>query len=220
MRIWYIKNSNLFQELKRLISSKYSSLHISTREGIVYIKGGLILNTPDGKEIDRYLIEIQIPDDYPRSTPIVRETGGRLPKIIDRHFYPNDKTACLFLRDERYKFYPKGSTIIDFIEGPVKNFFIWQMDYDLNGGNSSFGGRPHGANAIFQFYTEELGINNRSIIRNCLYYLSKENINGKWPCYCGSRKRLRGCHLNKLMDLRSKILYTDAKKTLNQILYS
>jgi len=217
MKPWYVANPEAFQGFKRAIDGKYATLRVIVENDIVYIRGGLILEAADGRELDRYSIEIQIPDDYPRSVPVVREIGGRLPKIAERHFNPADGTACPFFRDERYKHYPQDSTIIDFIEGPVKSFFLWQTDYDLNKGKSSFGGRGHGVEGIIEFYSEELKTNKLPVIERFLNYLTAKKVKRNWNCYCGSGKQLRYCHIDKLNDLRTKILRSDAKESLNQI---
>lgn len=216
MKPWYITNPEAFRIFKHLIDSKYATLRVFVENEIVYIRGGLILEALDGREIDRYAIEIQIPDDYPKSIPIVREAHGRLPSILDRHILPNGE-ACLFLRDERYKHYPQGSTIIDFIEGPVKNFFLWQVDYDLNKGKSSIGERGHGIKGIIEFYGEELKTSDVIIIRNFLYYLVKKEVKGHWDCYCGSGKKMRNCHFDVLIHLKSKVSCDIVKRSLDLV---
>jgi hypothetical protein len=216
MKPWHINDPQVFQELKRQIESKYATLCVFVENDVVYIRGCLIIEAPDGRELDNYSIEIRLPDDYPNGIPIVKETGGRLPRILDRHIL-SDGVACLFLRDERYKYYPQGSTIIDFIDTPVKNFFLWQVDYDLNGGKSNIGERGHGVKGIIEFYSEELKTNNISIICRFADYLSAKKIKVNWKCYCGSGKQLKDCHLDKLQDLRIKIARGVAKKSFNQI---
>lgn len=217
MRPWHVANPEAFQEFQRSIDSKYATLRVLVENDVVYIRGGLILEALDGRELERYSIEIQIPDDYPKSVPIIREIGGRLPKIPDRHFNLADGTACLFLRDERHKYYPQGSTIIDFIEGPVKSFFLWQTNYDLNESKSSLEGRGHGVEGIIEFYSEELKTKDKSVILKFLDYLTAKKVKKHWRCYCGSGKQLRYCHIDKLNDLRTKVLRRDAKRSLAQV---
>lgn len=217
MRDWRITNTDFFQKFKEAINNKYKTLHILIEDDTVYIRGTLFLDSADGRELDHYSIEIQIPHNFPKGLPIVREIGGRLPKITDRHFNPVDETACLFLPDERYKYYPEGSTIVDFIEGPVRSFLYWQSDYDLNKGKSSFGERGHADKGIIEFYAEEIGISDKAVIIKLLDYLTKKKVKGHWNCYCGSGKQLRYCHFDKLKDLRKKILRDDALKSLERI---
>lgn len=217
MRHWYVQNPEFFEEFKRSINSTYTTLHVVLENDIVYIRGGLILNAPDGRLLENYSIEIQIPVDYPKTVPIVREIGGRLPKTLDRHFNQPDETACLFFRDERYKYWPQGSTIIDFIEGPVRSFFIWQIEHDLNGGGLNFVGRGHGVNGIIQFYTELIGTDDKKVITRFLEYLTKKKVKGHWLCYCGSGEKMRNCHFDTLIDSRTKILRKDTLKSLEAL---
>ncbi len=217
MRPWHVANPETLQKFQRSIDRKYPTLRVLVKNDIVYIRGGLILEASDGRELDRYSIEIQIPHNYPKSVPIVKEIGGRLAKIANRHFNPGDETACLFLPDERYKYYPRGSTIIDFIEGSVKSFFLWQTNYDLNGSKSSFEERGHGVEGIIEFYSEELKTKDKSVILKFLDYLTAKKVKKHWRCYCGSGKQLRYCHIDKLNDLRAKISRDDVKNSLARI---
>jgi hypothetical protein len=121
------------------------------------------------------------------------------------------------LREERYKYYPQGSTIINFIEGPVKDFFLWQVDYDLNKGKSSVGERGHGVKGIIEFYSEELKTSDLVVIRNFLSYLAKNGVKGHWDCYCGSGEKMRNCHFDILLNLKSKISYNIAKRSLDLV---
>jgi len=216
MMRWYIVDQKLFQEFKKSIEKKYSTLHVEIENNIIYIRGSLILESLNNREIDHYVIEIQIPIDYPKTVPIVREIAGRLPKIRDRHFNP-DGTACLFLPDERYKYFSESSTIIDFIEGFVKDFFLWQTHYDLNKGIPRLAERRHGIKGAVDFYSEELKTKDRSVIAKFLDYLTSKKVKKHWLCYCSSGKELRYCHFDKLNDLRRKILRRDAKKSLERM---
>ena len=216
MKPWHIKEPQAFQEFKRQIESKYATLCVFVENDIVFIRGGLVIDAQDGRELDNYSIEIQLPGDYPNGVPIIKETGGRLPRILDRHIL-SDGVACLFLRDERYKYYPQGSTIIDFIETPVKNFFLWQADYDLNEGKSNIGERGHGTKGIIEFYSEELKTDDLVVIKNFLSYLTKSEVKGHWDCYCGSGKKMRNCHFDILLQLKSKISCDVAKISFNSI---
>lgn len=221
---WYVKNPALLRELNEIIQKEYPTLHVQVENSIVYLRGSFFIRTIDKTcVIDRYSIEIQLPNDYPRSVPIVRETEGRLPKIPDRHFVtvqrPDsiDNIACLFLRDERYKYYPNGASIIEFIDGPVQDFFLWQTYYDLTNGKSSLGERRHGVKGVVEFYSEELQTSEIRVIVQFLEYLSKEEVKGHWPCYCGSRNIMRKCHFEKLLSLKSKITPEVAQVSLIQI---
>ena len=188
--------------MKAEVEKSYPNLHFYKINGIVQIRGSFLLQH-EGKELDRYLIEILIPSDYPRSIPVVREIGDRIPKIPDRHM--NEKgDACLFLAEERWEAWPIGSSFTDFLQGPVHNFFLGQSLVE-RGEQWPFGSWGHGAVGIKEYYSRLLGTEDSQIILSYLSILSKKEIKGHWYCPCGSGKRLRNCHLSFLVDLSKKI---------------
>lgn len=210
---WFITNPLLLAETQQLIESSYPTLHVMVQEGVVCISGSLFLYEPNTREeIDRYSIEIELIHNHPKSLPLVRETGGRIPKIIERHINL-DGTACLFVPEERWKHYPTQATITDFIAGPVSQFFMSQTYFEATG-EWLFGQRKHGLSGLLEFYFEIIGTTNTEVIRNFVDYLSKDKIKGHWPCYCGNQRRLRHCHLKKLYEYRFKIPIEIAKNSL------
>lgn len=202
--------------MKQLIDAAYPTLHLTIENETVYIRGSLFLTeTATKQEIDRYSIEIEIPVDYPKSIPKVREIGDKIPKIIDRHINI-DGTACLFIPEERWKYYPKGASIVDFIAGPISQFFMSQSYFEITG-NWLFGQRKHGIGGLLEFYSEILGTTNILVIRKFVEYLIKPKVKGHWHCYCGSQKLLRHCHLKKVFEYRSKISVETTRESLNKL---
>jgi len=57
----------------------------------------------EGQVLDRYSVELQLARNHPAGLPVVRETGGRIPRHIDRHLLAADGTACVLLPDERIR---------------------------------------------------------------------------------------------------------------------
>jgi hypothetical protein len=216
VKAWYSKNPALLQEIKTQIEAAYPELHLSVEGGIVRVQGSLFIRNPTThEEIDRFSIEIEFPEDFPASIPIVRETAGRIPRLPDRHF--NGEDACLFVPDERYKYYPRDATIVDFIQGPVTKFFAWQISYDLHGGLDRIGHRAHGTPGIIEFYSEVLQTDDVNVIIRFLTFLSKDEIKGHWECYCGSGRILRKCHFELLKGWRQMILEKYAASSLRRI---
>jgi hypothetical protein len=215
MKPWHRADPARFEEFKRLLAAQYPTLHVHLERGRVFVRGTLLLREA-GVEIDHYQIELEIPDRFPEDLPIVREVGGGLPKIADRHFNPENSEACVLLPDERYKYLSEDISIIDFIKGPVENFFLSQTYYDRTGKwlNEPW---PHAAEGIREYYGELLGTTDDRIISTCVQYLSRKTLKGHWPCYCGSGKPLRYCHLETIRDLRSKISQRVASKSLQAV---
>jgi hypothetical protein len=216
---WHEANPTLYEEVRQSILLHFPTLFVQVEHQKVYIRGVLpICDLTTGEEIDRYFIEIALPNDFPKGIPIVREKGGRIPRSIDRHIYEGDGTCCLFVRDERWRHYPEGATIVEFIEGPVYQYFLSQSYFELTG-KWLFGERGHGIQGILEYYSEELGTNDLVVIMRFLDYLSLKEVKGHWDCFCGSGKRLRHCHFLKLLAMREKIPSLIAQSSLTNVVF-
>ena len=217
MELWFKKDSKLYEEVKKQIGLNYPTLHLVIENNSLFIRGSLVLDEPvTQREMDRFSVEIEFPHDYPKGIPLVRELDGRIPKIGERHFNING-TACMFFRDARYIHYPKGMTIVEFIEKLVKNFFIWQIDYDLNHGDSTMAEWGHNRIGVFQFYFEMLNTNNSKVVIKFLKYHTSKHVRLHWPCYCGSGKQIRFCHMEDMKKWKSALLRTDTKISLKMV---
>lgn len=214
---WYKKEPEKLKTLKEEISKNYPTLHVIIINKIVHINGSFYLINPEsGSELDRFGIDIILPDDYPNSIPQVRETEDRIPKDIYHHFM-SDGSACLFFRDEKYKFFNKNTSIIDFIRIPVYNFFLSQSYFILTG-KWLFGARPHGKGGTLDYYMEELETFNIDIIIKFLKILASDRIYVSQNCYCGSKKPLINCHIDKVNQMKKFVQKNNALFSLKEIL--
>lgn len=212
MNHWYIENPNLLKEVKSSIRNNFPLFQVVTEKDTVYIRGILILFDVDQIEIDRYLIEIELLPEFPKSVPLVREINGRIPHTGERHIYINGD-CCLFIPEETWKFYSKGTTIIDFLNKVVTAYFLNQTNYELTG-KWLWGERKHGLDGIIEFYKEELLTEDIVFIYNFIQNLAKVNIKKHQDCFCDSNKKLKHCHLKLLLKYRKKIKPEIAKKSL------
>jgi hypothetical protein len=117
------------------------------------------------------------------------------------------------LPDERWRAWPVGSSLVDFLDGPVRNFFIGQSLVE-RGDPWPFGQWGHGIDGIREYYEDLLATSDTDVIRRYMECLSAKKIKGHWPCPCGNGKRLRDCHMDALLDLREKIARKDALASL------
>jgi len=213
-RVWHKKDPALLARVKHEVETEYPDLRVITERDTVFLRGSFPVT--DGDEIlDRFLIEVQFPDDFPDSIPIVREIGGRIPWYEDRHVNrmgAQAGEACPIVPEE-WLIRPDRDSIRNFLAGPTRNFFLGQIVVE-QGKPWPFGERPHGMPGLWEFYGELVGTTDKAAIRGYLSYLSRENLKGHWECPCGSKKRLRNCHLETLKDLRQKIAPRVAKQAL------
>lgn len=208
------KQQALLVDIETQLRDNYPSLCLTNVGRYPVIRGSFPVRL-DRKVLDRFLIEFILLRHFPKNVPLVREMGGRIPKIADRHVYEGD-ALCLFLPEERAKYWPEGSSFLDFLTGPVNDFFLSQLYFERHG-KWSFGERRHGALGIIDYYAEELGTNNLQVIARCLEYLSAPQPKGHWLCFCGSGKKLRHCHFGKISELHQKIQPAIAANSLTYI---
>jgi hypothetical protein len=166
--------------------------------GVVWIRGSFPIMS-EGQELDRYVIEMKLLPDYPKSIPLVWEIGGRIPRTADFHVNPADGTACILLPDERWRVWPSGSTLLRFLDGPVRNFFLGQSLVRL-GEPWPFGQWGHGATGIRE-YSELLETDDTRVVIGFLEMLTKTRIKGHWPCPCRRALGYENAIASSLMTL-------------------
>jgi hypothetical protein len=187
--------------LQNDLGLKYPDFTVCCTGAKIYIRGAFpVLH--EGMVLDRYQIEIEW-SDSDTEVPLLRETGGRIPWIADRHM-SRGGMACLFVPEEWLLRPREEKTVIHYLDGPARNYFLWQSLYD-RGLSPPWKDRAHGVPGLLEAYGDMVGMEDESPVRRCLEYLSKEQIKGHWPCPCGSGKRTRDCHLTHMRELKSKI---------------
>lgn len=210
----------LYNEIQQQLRSEFRTLRLSQQDGVAYVRGALPINGDDGSELARFQIEIKLQENFPESVPIVWETGGHVPRHLDRHVYA-DGSACLFVGDESWRFWNKKTSLIDFIKGPIYQYFLGQIYYEEHH-TWPFGERSHSELGVAEYYFEELGTANLFVVYRFLELLAAKTIDTNSLCYCGSLRSLRNCHQWKLSDLRSKIpvhVAVESRENVKELLY-
>ncbi len=192
-----------FSKVFGRITETYPDLRITRVGKIVEIIGSLPI-TEKAVAIDRFQIRIEVDPSYPNKMPRVFEVGGRIPKVASRHISPPTGEACVCLKDQWGWLIAKYPKVLAFIEGPVNDFFLWQLCYD-EFGEDRLGGWAHGSKGRLEFYKELLKTDDLNIIKTCLLHLSEPKYKANWICYCGSGKKVCQCHKVVIINLRSKI---------------
>jgi len=142
----------------------------------------------------------------------VRETGGRIPWIIDRHVLP-DGSACVCLPADYFLRHPGPFDLLAFLDGPVCGYFIGQALVE-QGEPWPQGEWRHGNDGLNDWYREFLdGLSPRQL-RAYLETLAVQELKGHLLCPCGSGRRLRSCHLPFLRLLRRAIPVSRARELL------
>ena len=214
MKPWHLRDPAFFDRERSEVQQHYPDLQFRIVGEHVVVEGGFPLIV-DGKVRDRYQIEITLAKDHPKSLPMVRETAERIPRVVERHMNANG-TACVLLADERWKSWPVGAPLLQFLTGPVHNYFVCQSVVEA-GDPWPMKQLPHGVDGIRMYYREMLGIEDDRMIAGFLSCLAATQVKGHWDCPCASGRRLRDCHLKMVLDLRAKISGADARISLRYL---
>ncbi|HUU96350.1 MAG TPA: hypothetical protein VM487_11465 [Phycisphaerae bacterium] len=190
----------LLQQMKA-VRALFPDLCLEQAEdGRFVVRGSLGFQTQrDGKVVEaEYEIEINIPDTYPQSPPVVRETGGKIPE----DFHTNgDTTRCLGVPLEVRMRFSEHATLIHYLTGQVVPFLFSHAYFSLYG-DMPFGERPHGAAGLLDFYKELLGVEQDLVVLGFLRILADDDYKGHVPCPCGRGLILRKCHGQQLREAR------------------
>jgi hypothetical protein len=217
MKPWFERNPGLYSRIARAVEHEFPTLHLLRENDTLYLRGRLNITVPEFKApIAAYDIELEFPVNYPDADPIVRETGGVIPKDADHHFYETG-FACLFLPEARWQYCRPHPTISEFINGPVKAFFAWQAHLMLTGKKPPSGEWRHGIAAILDFYFEQLQTKDVRVVRTFLEQMTAKKIKSHWRCYCGTGQLLRQCHFARVQFLKDRIPRRRAVEVLEAI---
>ena len=91
---WQRDDPALYEKEKAEVEAHFPGLHFVVEDDLVYVRGSFAVMF-EGQVLDRYSVELQLPRNHPAGLPVVRETGGRIPRHNDRHIIAADGTACV-----------------------------------------------------------------------------------------------------------------------------
>lgn len=179
------------------------------------ISGDFFLTGPEGP-FDHFQIDILVGLEYPAFSPFVFETGGRIPRKIDRHIYEDPGCCCLNVWEE-WLITATDHSFRGFLEGPVHTYFLNQWFFEKDG-TWRFGDRAHGIEGVITAYAEALRIgNNLAEVRRYLRVLSQEWPKGHQLCPCGSGQKLRHCHHQEIGALHQQVTPYLAQRMLQRL---
>jgi hypothetical protein len=177
---------------------------------------GTLAIAHDGREVDSFSLEVQVPSEFPRCWPRIWEVGGRIPRTLERHVYPSDGSLCILLPEEAYFTLPRTLTVTQYLDGPVRNYLIGQCSVEVGRG-WPWGERSHGIQGIEEFYQEILGTPDRITIATFIVLILEGRFKGHWPCPCGSGKPIRRCHKDVIYSIKERIPQAVLIRYLNMV---
>lgn len=195
----------------------------------------------DGKERrDSFQVRIVASPDYPDSMPSLLETGGRtaaigakygIDDLRDLHRNPGTGTACLCVKQEEHRRFPKGANLLHFIEELVVPYLYGLSHFDEHG-KWPWLDYGHGALGIAEYYADAADDLSKESIDATLDLLKQDVCWREWSrqirkpsamrmCVCGSRNPISRCHKRVwagLVKLNGDIqkLRLDLRRTLQK----
>lgn len=186
--------------LRMQLRGAHPTLHLRVEERCVVIAGTFRI-VHDGREIDGYKIEVQLPEHHPHGLPTVCEIGGRIPRHADHHIN-KDGSLCLGVPEELH-LAGCAHDVVGFLDGPVRSFLLGHA-YFVQEGRWPGGEWAHGGAGIRQFYAAIAGTTVQRVAKMLVTAALApiEAINFDARCFCGSTLQLRACHGPVVQRLR------------------
>ena len=205
----------LLNQVTQAVEAHQPELNVSASTDVIILDGPFVVSGPKGP-FDCYQVQAGIPANFPWEEPVVLETGGRIPKVVDRHVFPSSGHCCLGIWEEWLLTAPDHS-FEAFLTECFHNYFVSQSWFEAKG-EWPYGQRSHGKEGVIESYAELLGTTrDADLMADYLRLLSRAEIKGHAACPCGSGLRLRNCHIDRVLKLREQICPSMAKRMLARI---
>ena len=183
-------------------------------EGGLAVRGALgFLMEHKGRSIDdEFRIKLSIPADYPASPPDAYEVSGRLDGF--NHVF-RDGRLCLGAPVEVRMHFAESPNLLSFIERMIIPF-LFAFSYKARYGKMPFGELAHGTAGILDYYIDFFETSKESTIA-LLKCLANDRRQEPEICPCGSGRKLKKCHGQKLNALRPHQTTRDTEDFLKEM---
>jgi len=195
-------NSAFTREFCAELAKCYPTLHVIEDNGKFFIRGSLPIEY-QGQELDRFIVEIDLQPLSQGNLPIVREIGGRIPWIPDRHINQEDGSACICIPEDYFRRHPGTFQLMDFIKNSVHGFFIGQALVEQGDPwpHGEWKHREEGREQWIGEFVESLSPEQKKAYSGVL---ALKELKGHIMCPCLSGRRVRDCHYIFLQRLRAR----------------
>lgn len=184
------------------LRKKHSGLAvISETDTEVIVAGKLPFEaSADGLETitGSFDVEIRIPTDYPEQLPQAKEIGNQIDSNYE-HRYP-DGTLCLAVPIEERRVFAQQPTLLGFFDRLVIPY-LYGYSFWKKHGYHPFDEAEHGYEGILRHYMDSLQLKDEVAALRVICFLFEYGYRGHHDCPCGSGRRVRVCHGQRLRAL-------------------
>ena len=164
-----------------------------------------------GKKWDQYQVKIIYPHEFPRKVPVMFEIGGRLPREAGYHVNVNG-SCCLSVPAREMIILSKGINTINFLQ-ELAIPYLANQTYRQKKGRYAGEEFAHGADGVYQFYSEVFQTQNAIVILTLIGKIALNQLPDRNDsCPCNSGKKYKHCHLlavQHLSPVSQEILLSD-----------
>jgi hypothetical protein len=192
-----------WRETEPRLAQLFPALHLDAGGGRPLARGTLTIDDA-GREVDRFLVEIDFGPLAAGELPKVWETEGRIPRTAKRHVNAEDGSACVCLPEDYFLRHPGRFDVVTFLEGPVRDFFVGQAIVERGGAwpHGEWGHGGAGKEEWAKGFIDSLPAGQFGAYVNVM---AMKELKGHIGCPCGSGRRARDCHLELLRLLRAQV---------------
>lgn len=203
--------------IDRWLAINQPSLKMSMTGGALIINGTYALCDQAGcsgpQVFEVFQIDFVVPDDFPSSLPRVFETAGRIPRLSNNHI--NDDGSICYGVPSIISAKQPNLTLISFLNEILHDYFLGYLHF-LEFGKWPFGEISHGYIGVVEELADILDCTpDVRKVRALLKLLSKKHRRDRWPCPCGSSKKLGNCCRPALNKASTKMKRSEARKLIS-----
>lgn len=196
----------------------YPFLSALPKESGGFIVSGRIVEqvkVPSGKIYDLdYRISMQIPQDFPKGYPFVKELNG---EISDDFHKLQRGHLCLGSPLRLQLITSKGKTLTAFIENVILPYLAGHVAH-CKGDPMPFGELDHGEYSLLEDYAQLFRLPCAVSAYEMLKLLTKSaSFAKRQPCPCGSEKPMRHCHQKVIAPMRKHFSADDFRRALERV---
>ena len=199
-----IERYNLFCEQLSDAVRLYPNLKIEqTDDGLSFLKGVLDIPNDVNQIAGDFAIEIHFRNDFPYRFPLLFEVGGAIPNEADWHKYA-EGNCCITAKPDEILKCKNGISVPLFIKKHAIPYFANQI-YRKSTGKYNNGEYSHIVKGFPDYYESLLKTNDRDLWKQYFKYAFrnlKVECERNDPCFCGSEKKYKQCHLEIFITLQ------------------
>lgn len=167
---------------------------------------------------DAYSMEIFLPNDYPKSLPIVTELSEKIPRHEDYHCSENG-ILCLAVPTEMRILTQKDTSLPFFINRFIIPF-LYANSYRMKYGKYPWSTLPHRWDGVLEYFMDFFNLKDKQqtlkFLKN-LYKNNRKNLKKHKYCPCGSGRKFYECHKKEYEKLRNYCTHKLFKQDLENM---